>query len=121
MGDVVDHRPDSIKVLQDMMLRSNVFGIIGNHELMMVECLNFLCDEITDTSLDAFNEEKLMKLSEWIYNEPSPTIEAFKKFDVVEKEEILEYLMEFTIYEEVEVHGRFYILVHARIEHNCFK
>ena len=114
MGDVVDHRPDSIKILHDMMLRSNVFGIIGNHELMMVECLNFLCDEITDTSLDAFNEEKLMKLSEWIYNEASPTIEAFKKFDMVEKEEILEYLMEFTIYEEVEVHGRFYILVHAR-------
>ena len=68
-----------------MMIRSDVFGIIGNHELMMVECLNFLCDEITDTSLDAFNEEKLMKLSEWIYNGASPTIEAFKQLDVVEK------------------------------------
>ena len=78
MGDVVDRGSDSIKILQDMMIRSDVFGIIGNHELMMVECLNFLCDEITDTSLDAFNEEKLMKLSEWIYNGASPTIEAFK-------------------------------------------
>ena len=78
MGDVVDRGSDSIKILQDMMIRSNVFGIIGNHELMMVECLNFLCDEITDTSLDAFNEEKLMKLSEWICNGASPTIEAFK-------------------------------------------
>ena len=35
LGDVVDRGPEPIKILQDMMKRSNVFLIIGNHEFMM--------------------------------------------------------------------------------------
>ena len=34
LGDIVDRGLQSMKILQDMMKRPNVFGIFGNHELM---------------------------------------------------------------------------------------
>ena len=32
LGDIVDRGSQSIEILQDMMLKSNVFPILGNHE-----------------------------------------------------------------------------------------
>lgn len=32
LGDVVDCGPEPMKVLQDMMMRSNVYPILGNHD-----------------------------------------------------------------------------------------
>ena len=40
LGDIVDRGSGSMKVLQDMMRRANVHGLIGNHELMCVSCLD---------------------------------------------------------------------------------
>lgn len=37
LGDVVDRGPDPIKVLQDMMLRANVYPILGNHDYMALK------------------------------------------------------------------------------------
>ena len=34
LGDVVDRGAEPIKVLQDMMLRANVYPILGNHDYM---------------------------------------------------------------------------------------
>ena len=92
---------------------SNVFGIFGNHELMMADCFNIITQEITNEFLDSFDEEKLMKLSDWMNNGAFQTIQEFKKLSKEEQKDIIEYLMEFTAYEEVEVKGRYYLLVHA--------
>lgn len=35
LGDVVDKGPHPIKVIQDMMMRTNVFPIIGNHDYIV--------------------------------------------------------------------------------------
>ena len=68
LGDIIDRGVNSMKILQDMMKRSNVFGIFGNHELMMADCFNIITQEITNEFLDSFDEEKLMKLSDWMNN-----------------------------------------------------
>ena len=47
LGDVLDRGPNPIKVLQKMMEMPNVIPIVGNHELMAMECLDFLVEEIT--------------------------------------------------------------------------
>lgn len=113
LGDIVDRGKYSIKILQDLMKRPNVFCIFGNHELMMVDCLNIITQEVTNEFLDSFDEEKLMKLSDWINNGAFQTIQEFKKLSKEEQKDIIDYLMEFTAYEEVEVNGRYYLLVHA--------
>lgn len=113
LGDIIDRGVNSMKILQDMMKRSNVFGIFGNHELMMADCFNIITQEITNEFLDSFDEEKLMKLSDWMNNGAFQTIQEFKKLSKEEQKDIIEFLMEFTAYEEVEVKGRYYLLVHA--------
>lgn len=79
LGDIIDRGVNSMKILQDMMKRSNVFGIFGNHELMMADCFNIITQEITNEFLDSFDEEKLMKLSDWMNNGAFQTIQEFKK------------------------------------------
>lgn len=111
LGDIIDRGVNSMKILQDMMKRSNVFGIFGNHELMMADCFNIITQEITNEFLDSFDEEKLMKLSDWMNNGAFQTIQEFKKLSKEEQKDVIEYLMEFTAYEEVEVKGRYYLLV----------
>ena len=32
LGDVIDRGPETVTLLQDMMMRSNVIPLIGNHE-----------------------------------------------------------------------------------------
>ena len=56
LGDVVDRGPEPIKILQDMMKRSNVFLIIGNHEFMMYTILKKLTVEITSENCENYLE-----------------------------------------------------------------
>ena len=97
LGDIIDRGVNSMKILQDMMKRSNVFGIFGNHELMMADCFNIITQEITNEFLDSFDEEKLMKLSDWMNNGAFQTIQEFKKLSKEEQKDIIEYLMEFMV------------------------
>lgn len=113
LGDIVDRGNGSMKILKDMMKRPNVFGIFGNHELMMADCFNIITQEITNELLDNFDEEALMKLSDWMNNGAFQTIQEFKKLSKEEQKDIIEYLMEFTAYEEVTVNGKDYLLVHV--------
>lgn len=93
LGDIIDRGVNSMKILQDMMKRSNVFGIFGNHELMMADCFNIITQEITNEFLDSFDEEKLMKLSDWMNNGAFQTIQEFKKLSKEEQKDIIEGLI----------------------------
>lgn len=116
LGDVVDRGLDGIRILQDMMLRPNVCPILGNHELMMLVCLRFLMQEITDESLSGLGEIQMEALKEWFINGGVPTLNAFTALSSEERGDVLEYLGEFALYEEVRAGGRDYLLVHAGIE-----
>lgn len=113
LGDVVDRGKESIRTLKDMMTRSNVYGIVGNHELMAVECLEWLNTEITNEMIDDLGEDKIYKLADWIGNGGTLTIQEYKKLTKDEKQDIIDYLKDWAIYEEVEVNDKHYILVHA--------
>ena len=41
LGDVIDRNPDGIKILRQIMAMSNAKMLLGNHELMMMNCLPF--------------------------------------------------------------------------------
>ena len=103
LGDVLDRGPNPIKVLQKMMEMPNVIPIVGNHEYMAMECLEFLCTEITEEAIQNLSTEKINKFINWDYNGSESTILEFMKLDKEMKGEVLEYIDEFTIYEEVEV------------------
>lgn len=116
LGDVVDRGDDSLKILQDMMLRINVFPIIGNHEYMAINCLKFLMKPITEEEIKNLDEEIIQGLSEWQNVGGQTTINEFHRLGNEEKEDIIDYLEEFSLYEEVTVKGKDYILVHAGLD-----
>lgn len=117
LGDVIDRGPDGIRILQDMNGRSNVFPILGNHELTAAVCLPWLMEEVTDQSLATLDEAQIAALSEWITNGGGPTLRSLKLLSQEEREDILEYFQEMELYVEVEVNGRSFILLHTVPEH----
>ena len=117
LGDVIDRGKHSIDILKDMMTRDNICPLIGNHELMAVKCLSWLHQEITDETIEQLNEEQLMDYVNCMINGGDLTIEHFTQLSVPERDEILNYLLNFLAYAQVKVNGKKYLLVHAGIDH----
>ena len=113
LGDTIDRGPHSIKVLLKMMEMPNVIPIIGNHEVMFMECMPFLMGEITKELLESLDTEILYKILTAQYNGFLPTIKGFRELDMEQQKEVLDYVGEFAAYEEVKVNGVNYLLVHA--------
>ena len=114
LGDVVDRGPEPIKVLQDMMMRPNVYPILGNHEYMALTVLRKRTVEITEDNFDNHLEgADINAMLHWQSDGGNTTIQEFRKLSLEEKEEILEYLQEFSMYEEISVGNKKYVLAHA--------
>ena len=117
IGDVVDRGEKPIEILQDMMMRPNVFPLIGNHEIMALECLRFLSEEITEESIGKMDAVMTGKLLDWQANGGESTIRGFTRLDEEARQDILDYLEEFEAYTTLSVSGRKFLLVHAGLQH----
>lgn len=114
LGDVVDRGPEPIKVLQDMMLRPNVYPILGNHDYMALKVLKKLNVEIREDNVDNhLDGDDLIDYLYWMQDGGNTTLEQFRKLSMNEKGEILEYLQDFSVCEEIFIDNKRFILVHA--------
>ena len=113
LGDVLDRGPHPIKTLMKLMEMPNAVCIVGNHELMALECLQFLMKEITDESIEEMDEEMADNLTTWQYNGSKPTIDEFRRLDPEARQDMIDFIKDFTINEEVSVNDKEYLLVHA--------
>ncbi len=113
LGDIVDRGPNPIKTLMKLMEMPNVACIVGNHELMALDGLRFLNTQITAEAVDSIDAEMLGNLLDWQRNGSETTIEEFKQLDQEMRREVLSFIMEFSMYEELTVNGQKYLLVHA--------
>ena len=92
LGDVVDRGPHPIKTLMKLMEMPNIICMVGNHELMALECLEFLSKEITDMSIEELDEKMLDNLVTWQYNGSKSTIDEFIKLYSDTKKEVIEFI-----------------------------
>lgn len=113
LGDVLDRGPHPIKTLKKLMEMPNAICLVGNHELMTLECLEFLMNEITEESIKDLDAEKTENLLSWIQNGGDTTISEFCGLDRDEQEAVIDFIKKFLIYEEISVNGYNYLLVHA--------
>ena len=113
LGDVLDRGPNPIKTLLKLMEMPNAVCITGNHELMALDGLKFLNTEITDESVDSIDAQLIGNLVDWQRNGSETTIKEFKQLDQEMRLEVLSFIMEFSLYEEIIVNGQKYLLVHA--------
>ena len=112
-GDVIDRGMGGIKILQHMMMQPNIYPILGNHEYAAATCLRFLMKEITEESIGDIDEETIKNLMEWQNIGGQCTMDAFHKLSCEEKQDIVDYLDEFSLYEEVSVNEKQFVIVHA--------
>lgn len=117
LGDCIDRGYASIKVLQDMMCRPNVIPIVGNHEYMAVKALKELCVEMTEKNVETqITMDTILYYTEWMLNNGHGTLEELRSLSNSEKNDILDYLGNFSLYEKVCVNGKKYLLVHGGLE-----
>ncbi len=113
LGDVLDRGPHPIRTLRKLMEMPNAICIVGNHELMALECLEFLRREITEASIAELDAKMLDNLMTWQYNGSKTTIDEFRRLNPDVQQEVIDYIREFQLYEELTVGENDYILVHA--------
>ena len=112
VGDIVDYGEEPIELLCDLSMRYNVIPILGECDFRAFEMLTELDKMLGGASPDP---EVIGKMTEWIQEGGAKTMEGFKALAEDMKEGVLEYLEDMSLYEEVEVRGKKYLLVHAGI------
>lgn len=113
LGDVVDRNGDGgVGILEWLMYRLNVQLILGNHEAMLLAC-SFAFDEITESSINTWTDEKIDILTRYQLDGGDVTLKAMKKLDKDTQQDILDYLRDCPLYETVSAGGRDFLLVHS--------
>ena len=116
LGDVIDRGDEGINILLDMMKRSNIIPILGNHEYMAYNIFKKFNVEITAENYNKHLDNEDMKMFEtWMFNGGVTTLQAFSALDKEERRRIIDYLEEFNLYEEIEISGNRFLLVHGGI------
>ncbi|MCR5303464.1 MAG: metallophosphoesterase [Lachnospiraceae bacterium] len=114
LGDVLDRGPNPVKTLRKLKEMPNVVCMAGNHELMALECLGFLMKEITEENIQKLDPEMLDGYLLWIdHNGGKTTLDEFMTLGRDEQKQLMEYIKDFLVYEELTVEGNDYLLVHA--------
>lgn len=115
LGDVIDRGEWGAELLLWLTQQPNVELILGNHEALMLAC-SFLFDEVTDQNLDSLSTKEISLVQNWIDNGGGPTLKGLQRLlrkDAESVYGIIEYLREAPLYEELEVNGKHFVLVHA--------
>lgn len=95
LGDILDRGPHPIKTLRKLMEMPNVICLVGNHEFMALECLEFLMKEITDMSLEELDEKMIDNLVTWQYSGSKSTIDEFSQLDSESKKDVIDFIKDF--------------------------
>lgn len=116
LGDMMDKGPDPVKLLQDLMMRPNIYPVLGNHDYAALTVLQKFNTEITAENVDThLSSDDMMSYMYWLQDGGDATARQFTKLDLEERTEVLDYLEDCSVYEEVSAGGRDYVLVHAGI------
>ncbi len=114
LGDVIDRGTEGVKILLDMMNRPYIIPMLGNHEYMAFTVLRSLAVEITEDNYNnQVTQNSLLAWQEWICNGGHATQEEFLRLHRRQQENLLTYLQEFSLYEELTVNETDYVLVHG--------
>lgn len=112
LGDVIDRGEYGAELLSWIIEQDNVELILGNHEIMLLNC-EFLFSEVTDDSVDGINEADIKAFNNWQQNGAEQTLQGFKRIGRAATADIIDYLKECPLYEDVEIGGKRFVLTHG--------
>ncbi len=112
LGDIVDGGDKGIEILMDMMLRPNIFPILGEHDFIAYEVLSEIEKATRDDITAPISKEVADKCQEWTAHGGEGTLMGFAKLSDEDKTALIEYMEEFTIYDEISAGGCDFVLCH---------
>ena len=111
LGDVVDRGPHPIKVLQDIINRSNVVFLLGNHDYLMMDVMKKILNSMKYNN--ELSDEDKTEYFMWLRNGGYVTEEDFLQLDEAEQNKIFHYIENASVYEECCCGNKKFLLVHA--------
>lgn len=115
LGAMIDRGNQSLKILQFAMQHQNVIALMGNHEYMAIQPLNWLSSNDI-SQLKNMSADLTKDFVEWLNIGGQSTMKEFQELTHDEQENILQYLNELLPYKELTVSGQQFVLVHAGID-----
>ena len=115
LGDVIDRGDWGAELLLWLTQQPNIQLILGNHEALMLTC-SFLFDEVSEESLENLTINEIGLVQNWIDNGGGPTLKGLQRLLKSDPESvygILDYLRDAPLYENLDLNGQRFILVHA--------
>ena len=109
LGDVIDRGDGGIDILLDMMKRSNVKPIIGNHESLALGPMKNIA--LFSATAAAVQNTKAYLL--WMLSDGEVTEKAFRALENKTQRAVIDYIESISIYDEITVVGRKFHLSHT--------
>ncbi len=113
LGDIVDYGEEGMELVGDLSIRYNVYPIVGEHDYTAAKMLSGF--ERMLKSGETPDKKFITKMTEWAADGGQVTLDSFRTLDAEMREGIIDYLSDMTLYEEITVGGKDYLLVHAGI------
>ena len=113
LGDTADYGEDAVTLLTDLSMCENVYPVAGEHDFLALRMLTGFDKMLKSGSMPT--PEFAAEMTAWASEGGAVTLEGFRALDEEMREGLLDYLAEFSLYEEVEAGGKEYVLVHAGI------
>ena len=113
LGDLVDFGEESMELIADISVRVNVFCVAGEHDFLAARMLKGFSKMLKSGS--APDPDYIAEMTAWVQEGGQVTLDAFRALSEEEREGVLEYLEDMTLFEEVDVGGKHYLMLHAGI------
>lgn len=113
LGDLLDYGEESMELIADLSIRLNVYPIAGEHDFLAARMLSGFSEMLKKGAEP--DPEFIAEMTAWVQDGGQATLEAFRSLDEDQREGVLEYLEDLTLFDEVEIKGERYVLVHAGI------
>lgn len=116
VGDVIDRGRDGLKIILDVMSRPNMEMILGNHEYMMIEAIDYIRkNESEGKTTKEDLGEAFTPVDLWFHpaNGGKPTYNAFCRLDRETQDKIMDYLKSLRLIKRVTVGDKHYHISHS--------
>ena len=113
LGDLVDYGDEGMELIADLSLRLNVYGVAGEHDYLAARMLSGF-DRMLKSGATP-DPAYIAEMTAWVSDGGRTTLEGFRALTEEQREGVLEYLEELSLFEEIEIKGKRYVLLHAGV------
>ncbi|MBR1472216.1 MAG: fructose-bisphosphatase class III [Lachnospiraceae bacterium] len=115
IGDVIDRGPSGIQIIRDIMNRKNVELFLGNHELMMLNAIDYQRKKEQGLVKEDPFDDHLTPYELWTHpaNGGDETFGAFYRLKKEEQDEVEDYLKSLRLIKRIKVGGHNFHLSHS--------